>query len=147
MELTHVNQDGKANMVDISGKPDQIRTARAEGYITLQPETIRRVTENTIKKGDVIATARIAGIMAAKQTHLLIPLCHPLPISKIEVELGLAATGIQVTATVACIGKTGVEMEALTAVQITLLTIYDMCKAVDKQMVMERIQLVEKTKQ
>ncbi len=147
MELTHVNQDGKANMVDVSGKPDQIRTARAEGYITLQPETIRQVTENTIKKGDVLATARIAGIMAAKQTHLLIPLCHPLPISKIEVELGLVTTGIQVTATVACIGKTGVEMEALTAVHITLLTIYDMCKAVDKQMVMERIQLVEKTKQ
>jgi cyclic pyranopterin phosphate synthase len=147
MELTHVNQDGKANMVDVSGKPDQIRTARAEGYITLQPETIRRVTENTIKKGDVLATARIAGIMAAKQTHLLIPLCHPLPITKIEVDVRLAATGIQVTATVVCIGKTGVEMEALTAVQIALLTIYDMCKAVDKQMVMERIQLVEKTKQ
>jgi len=147
MELTHINQDGKANMVDVSGKPDQTRTARAEGFITLQAETIKRVTENTMKKGDVLATARIAGIMAAKQTHLLVPLCHPLPITKIEVELKLEATGIHAVATVGCIGKTGVEMEALMAVQITLLTIYDMCKAVDKLMVMERIQLMEKTKQ
>ncbi len=146
MELSHVNQDGKANMVDVSGKPEQIRTARAEGFITLREETLRMITDNTMKKGDVLATARIAGIMAAKQTHLLIPLCHPLPISKIEVELETEATGIKATATVRCLGQTGVEMEALTAVNITLLTIYDMCKAVDKQMHLQNIHLVEKTK-
>jgi cyclic pyranopterin phosphate synthase len=146
MELSHVNQDGKANMVDVSGKPDQIRTARAEGFITLQEPTLKKVRDNTMKKGDVISTARIAGIMAAKQTHLLIPLCHPLPISKIEVELEMESTGIRATATVGCLGKTGVEMEALTAVQVSLLTVYDMCKAVDKEMVMRDIHLVEKTK-
>ena len=146
MELSHVNQDGKANMVDVSGKPEQIRTARAEGFITLQAETLQKVKENSMKKGDVISTARIAGIMAAKQTHLLIPLCHPLPISTIEVDLELEDKGIKACATVRCVGKTGVEMEALTAVQLTLLTIYDMCKAVDKKMHMENIHLVEKTK-
>ncbi len=147
MELSHVNQDGKANMVDISGKPEQTRTARAEGFIALQVETLQKVKENTMKKGDVISTARIAGIMASKQTHLLVPLCHPLPISKIEVDLEMKDTGICTSATVRCVGKTGVEMEALTAVQVTLLCIYDMCKAIDKQMVMENIHLVEKTKQ
>ena len=147
MELSHVNQDGKANMVDVSGKPEQTRTARAEGIIILQKDTQQKIKENTMKKGDVLATARIAGIMAAKQTHLLIPLCHPLPITKIEVDLEMEDSGIKASATVRCIGKTGVEMEALTAVQVTLLTIYDMCKAVDKQMVMEHIHLVEKTKQ
>ena len=147
MELSHVNQDGKANMVDVSGKPEQIRTARAEGFIVLQKETRQKIRENTMKKGDVLATARIAGIMAAKQTHLLIPLCHPLPISKIELDLEMDDKGMRATATVRCVGKTGVEMEALTAVQLSLLTVYDMCKAVDKQMVMENIHLVEKTKQ
>lgn len=146
MELSHVNQDGKAHMVDVSGKPEQIRTASAEGFITLGEETLQKITENSMKKGDVLATARIAGIMAAKQTHMLIPLCHPLPITKIEVELEMEATGIKARGTVRCIGKTGVEMEALTAVQISLLTIYDMCKAVDKKMIMENIHLVEKTK-
>lgn len=146
MELSHVNQDGKAHMVDVSGKPEQIRTARAEGFITLEKETLQKITENNMKKGDVLSTARIAGIMAAKQTHMLIPLCHPLPITKIEVELETKEDGIKASATVRCVGKTGVEMEALTAVQITLLTIYDMCKAVDKKMHMENIHLVEKTK-
>jgi len=147
MELSHVNQDGKASMVDVSGKPDQIRTALAEGFITLQEPTLKKVKENTLKKGDVFSTARIAGIMAAKQTHLLVPLCHPLPISKIEVDLTMEPEGIRATARVGCLGKTGVEMEALTAVQVSLLTIYDMCKAVDKEMVMKNIHLVEKTKQ
>ncbi len=146
MELSHVNQDGKAHMVDVSGKADQVRTARAEGFIRLEKGTLQKIKENTIKKGDVLSTARIAGIMAAKQTHLLIPLCHPLPLSKIEVELETQETGIKASATVRCVGKTGVEMEALTAVQLTLLTIYDMCKAVDKKMIMENIHLVEKTK-
>ena len=147
MELSHVNQDGKANMVDVSGKPEQTRTARAEGFIILQKATRQKITKNTMKKGDVLATARIAGIMAAKQTHLLIPLCHPLPLSKIEVSLEAIDSGIKASATVRCVGKTGVEMEALTAVQVCLLTIYDMCKAVDGQMHMENIHLVEKTKQ
>jgi len=146
MKLSHVNQDGKANMVDVSGKPEQTRSARAEGLIILQKETLQQIRENTMKKGDVLATARIAGIMAAKQTHLLIPLCHPLPITKIEVELNMEPTGIRASASVRCVGKTGVEMEALTAVQVCLLTIYDMCKAVDRQMHMENIRLVEKTK-
>ena len=121
MELSHVNQDGKANMVDVSGKPEQTRTARAEGFIRLGKGTLQKISENTMKKGDVLATARIAGIMAAKQTPLLIPLCHPLPISQIEVELGLESTGIRATAMVRCVAKTGVEMEALTAVQVSLL--------------------------
>ncbi len=146
-ELSHVNQEGKANMVDVSGKPEQTRTARAEGFISLQKETLQKIIDNTMKKGDVLATARIAGIMAAKQTHLLVPLCHPLPLTKIEVELKMESAGIRATAWVRCVGKTGVEMEALTAVQVSLLTIYDMCKAVDKKMVMENIHLVEKTKQ
>lgn len=146
MELSHVNRDGKANMVDVSKKPEQIRTAIAEGFIALGQETLQKIKENSMKKGDVLATARIAGIMAAKQTHLLIPLCHPLPLTKIEMDLEMQATGIKATGTVRCIGKTGVEMEALTAVQISLLTIYDMCKAVDKEMHMENIRLVEKTK-
>lgn len=146
MELSHVNQEGKASMVDVSGKPEQTRTARAEGFISLEPITLEKIADNSMKKGDVISTARIAGIMAAKQTHLLIPLCHPLPISKIDVDLALEEKGIRASATVRCVGKTGVEMEALTAVQLCLLTIYDMCKAVDKKMHMDNIHLVEKTK-
>lgn len=146
MELSHVNQEGKANMVDVSGKPDQVRTAVAEGIIMLAESTVQKVKENTLKKGDVIATARIAGIQAAKQTHLLVPLCHPLQISKVDVDLEPEEQGIKATATVRCVGKTGVEMEALTAVQVALLTIYDMCKAVDKGMVITNIRLVEKTK-
>lgn len=146
MELSHVNKEGKASMVDVSGKPEQTRTAKAEGFISLEPGTLEKIADNSIKKGDVLSTARIAGIMAAKQCHLLIPLCHPLPISKIDVDLEVEKKGIRASATVRCVGKTGVEMEALTAVQITLLTIYDMCKAVDKQMSMDQIHLVEKTK-
>ena len=134
-------------MVDVSGKADQLRTARAGGFIRLQPETLELVRSNTLKKGDVLATARIAGIQAAKQTPLLIPLCHPLQLSKVEVDMEFEKEGIKVSALVRCSGKTGVEMEALTAVQVCLLTIYDMCKAVDKQMVMTGIHLIEKTKE
>ncbi|MFC2098777.1 cyclic pyranopterin monophosphate synthase MoaC [Bacteroidota bacterium] len=145
-KLSHLNQEGEINMVDISGKPDQQRIARASGFISLSPETIEQVKQNSLKKGDVLSVARIAGVMAAKQTHLLIPLCHPLQISKIDIDLEVESKGIKAIATAKCIGKTGIEMEALTAVSIALLTIYDMCKAVDKKMVLEDIRLLEKTK-
>lgn len=147
MELSHVNQEGKANMVDVSGKPDLLRTAKAEGFIELLPETLKQVSDNTIKKGDVLSTARLAGIQAAKQTATLIPLCHPLQLSKVDVDLVPEEKGIRATATVRCVGKTGVEMEALTSVQVALLTIYDMCKAVDKTMVLTNSRLIEKTKE
>ena len=147
MELSHINKAGKAHMVDVSTKEDQLRTARAQGFITLQEQTLELVRSNSLKKGDVLATARIAGIQAAKQTPLLVPLCHPLSLSQVEVDLDLEEGGIRASALVRCTGKTGVEMEALAAVQLALLTVYDMCKAVDKQMVMEDIHLVEKTKE
>ena len=145
-KLSHLNPEGEINMVDISGKPDQQRTARASGFISLSPETIEQVKQNSLKKGDVLSVARIAGVMAAKQTHLLIPLCHPLQISKINIDLEVESKGIKATAMAKCTGKTGIEMEALTAVSIALLTIYDMCKAIDKKMVLSDIRLLEKTK-
>ncbi|WP_075589929.1 cyclic pyranopterin monophosphate synthase MoaC [Labilibacter marinus] len=146
-KLSHINEKGEANMVDVSAKPDQTRTARATGFIQLSAETMKQVNANTLKKGDVLSTARIAGIMGAKQTSNLIPLCHPLQLSKVEVEFIVHEDGIEVKAMSKCIGKTGVEMEALTAVNVALLTIYDMCKAVDKNMVMRSIKLIEKTKE
>ena len=145
--LSHVDSDGRASMVDVSAKPPQRRRAVAEGRIDLQPETVALIRDTTIKKGDVLTVAQIAGIQAAKRTHELIPLCHPLQVGKIDVNCELDAQGVAVTAGVTCIGQTGVEMEALTAVSIALLTIYDMCKAVDKQMVMTETRLVEKTKE
>jgi len=145
-ELSHINSDGKANMVDVANKPDQARIARACGFIKLQPETLKLINENLIKKGDVITIAEIAGIQAAKETSRLIPLCHGLLITKIEVKGTVDKNGIRVNSFVKCLGKTGVEMEALTAVNIALLTIYDMCKAVDKKMVLEDIYLVSKEK-
>ncbi len=145
--LSHINEKGEANMVDVSAKPDQTRIAKATGFITLSAETLKQVNENTLKKGDVLATARIAGIMAAKQTSNLIPLCHPLQLSKVEVDFDVTEDGIQVNTMAKCIGKTGVEMEALTAANVALLTIYDMCKAVDKNMVMRSIKLISKTKE
>jgi cyclic pyranopterin phosphate synthase len=147
MELSHINKEGKAHMVDISAKEDQLRTARAQGFICLQKQTLELVRSNSLIKGDVLATARIAGIQAAKQTPQLIPLCHPLSLSQVEVDLDLEEGGIRASALVRCMGKTGVEMEALTAVHVALLTVYDMCKAVDKLMVMEDIRLLEKTKE
>ncbi len=145
-KLTHIDETGKARMVDVGQKPDQARKAIASGFIKLQPETIKLISESRIKKGDVITIAEIAGIQAAKETSRLIPLCHPLQLSKIEVNCIVKKYGIEVTSKVKCIGKTGVEMEALTAVSIALLTIYDMCKAVDKQMEMGQVRLLEKTK-
>ena len=133
-------------MVDVSAKPSSARTAVASGSISLTKETIELIERNQIGKGNVIATARIAGIQAAKKTAELIPLCHPLPLSNVEVEIELSGEGAQVKCTARTIAQTGVEMEALTGVTVTLLTIYDMCKAVDKQMVIGEIKLMSKTK-
>ncbi len=146
MKLSHTNNKGKAKMVDVGNKSDQIREAKANGFIQLQPQTILLISENKIKKGDVITVAEIAGIQAAKSTSNLIPLCHPLQLSKIDVDCAVQTDGVYVTSIVKCIGKTGVEMEALTATSVALLTIYDMCKAVDKEMVIGEVKLVEKTK-
>ena len=145
-DLSHIDSDGKANMVDVANKPDQTRIAKATGFIKLQPKTLKLINENLIKKGDVITIAEIAGIQAAKETSRLIPLCHGLLITKIEVKGIVEKNGIRINSMVKCLGKTGVEMEALTAVNIALLTIYDMCKAVDKIMVLEDIYLVSKEK-
>lgn len=148
--LSHINKEGKARMVDVGNKPVQQRSATASGFISLQSETIRLISENLIKKGDVLSIAEIAGVQAAKKTPELIPLCHPLLITKVLVETKLmdetAKKGVRVTATVKCQGQTGVEMEALTAVSAALLTIYDMCKAVDKSMKINNIHLIEKKK-
>jgi cyclic pyranopterin phosphate synthase len=146
-KLTHLDERGAAHMVDVSAKAPTERTAVAEGFVAMQPETLRLATEGAAKKGDVLATARIAGIMAAKRTHELIPLCHPLALSKVAVDLApsSAPPGIAVVATVKVTGPTGVEMEALTAVSVACLTIYDMLKAADRGMTISGIRLVEKT--
>ncbi|HUS91393.1 MAG TPA: cyclic pyranopterin monophosphate synthase MoaC [Phycisphaerae bacterium] len=145
--LTHVDDSGRANMVDVGAKPPQRRTARAEGSISLAPETLRRVRENAMKKGDVLTVAQVAGIQAAKRTAELVPLCHTLSLEKVDVRLSLTETGVAAESEVRCTGKTGVEMEALTAVSVALLTVYDMCKAVDRAMRIGGIRLVEKTKE
>ena len=144
--LSHVGADGRAQMVDVSAKPVSIRQAIASGKIRLRAKTLNLVNKNQIAKGDVLATARIAGIQAAKQTAQLIPLCHTLPLGEIKVDLIASADGVEARCTARTVAQTGVEMEALTGVAVALLTIYDMCKAVDKQMRISDIQLVEKTK-
>jgi len=146
-EFSHVDQEGKVNMVDVGDKITQKRTAIAEGTISLNAETRQKITDNSMKKGDVLTTARIAGIQAAKQCSNLIPLCHTLLLNKVSVDTELTDSGVKVTALARCNGQTGVEMEALTAASVALLTIYDMCKAVDKNMVISNIQLLEKTKE
>ena len=145
--LSHIDDSGNAHMVDVSGKDITSRTAVAKGSIWLQPETLEMIRSGLAKKGDVIGTARIAGIMAAKKTHELIPLCHPLPVSKVTVDISEAADEprIDVTATVKVTGQTGVEMEALTAVSVTCLTLYDMVKAVDRGIRIGDIRLSEKS--
>lgn len=145
-QLSHLNNDGKANMVDVGHKPQQVRTAKASGFIQLQTETIKLINKSLIKKGDVITIAEIAGIQVAKECSRLIPLCHPLQLTKVEVKATVKEKGVEVKSLTKCIGQTGVEMEALTAVNVALLTIYDMCKAVDKQMVMSNIKLDFKEK-
>jgi cyclic pyranopterin monophosphate synthase len=144
--LSHVGADGRAQMVDVSAKPVSARTAVASGKIRLRPATIDLIERNQIAKGDVLNTARIAGIQAAKQTAQLIPLCHTLPIGEVKIDLAASADGIEVKCTVRTTAQTGVEMEALTGVTIALLTIYDMCKAVDKEMQIFEIRLLKKTK-
>ena len=146
MKLSHIDNNGKANMVDVGDKSDQLRIAKAQGKIILQPETLEIIKGNLIKKGDVISIAEIAGIMGAKKASDLIPLCHPLLLTKINVKATIVENGIVVNTEVRNIGQTGVEMEALTAVNVALLTIYDMCKAVDKTMCMEGITLLDKQK-
>ncbi|RLD31459.1 MAG: cyclic pyranopterin monophosphate synthase MoaC [Bacteroidetes bacterium] len=145
-KLSHTNEDGKARMVDVGNKSMQQRTAIAEGHIQLSAETLQLIRDNEIRKGDVLTVAEIAGIQAAKKTSELIPLCHPLALTKVKVSTEIVDDGIKVTGEARCIGQTGVEMEALTAVHLALLTIYDMCKAVDKEMLMGDIRLIGKTK-
>ena len=145
-KLTHVDESGAARMVDVSGKRPVRRTARARGRIALARETVSLIRAGAIAKGDVLAVARIAGIMAAKRTSELIPLCHPIFIEKVEVDLELEPDGVAIEATTVCTEKTGIEMEALAAVSVAALTIWDMCKAVDGNMRIEGIVLVEKTK-
>jgi cyclic pyranopterin monophosphate synthase len=145
-KLTHFDERGAARMVDVAGKPETHRVAVAAGSIRMRPETLALVASGTAKKGDVLGVARVAAIQAAKRTSELIPLCHPVPLTSVAIEFTLdeAAARVDCRATVECTARTGVEMEALTAVQVALLTIYDMCKAVDRGMTMEAIRLVEK---
>lgn len=145
-KLTHVDSEGRANMVDVGGKKIQFRTARAEGFIRLQLETIQLIKNNKMKKGDVLTVAEIAGIQAGKKTSELIPLCHPLQITKLDVKTEIINDRVRVESFAKCVGQTGIEMEALTAVSIALITVYDMCKAVDKKMTIEGIRLIEKIK-
>ncbi|MDR3014420.1 MAG: cyclic pyranopterin monophosphate synthase MoaC [Delftia acidovorans] len=144
--LTHFDAQGQAHMVDVGAKPATHRIAVAEGRITMQPATLAIIQSGTAKKGDVLGIARIAGIMAAKKTSDLIPLCHPLALTRVAVDFEslLDVSAVRCVATVETVGPTGVEMEALTAVQVALLTVYDMCKAVDKSMVMEGVSVVAK---
>ncbi len=145
--LTHIAADGRAQMVDVSGKPFSVRTAVAMGKIRLQSETLDLISKDQMIKGNVLATARIAGIQAAKQTAQLIPLCHTLPLGEVKIDIVASNEGAEVKCTARTIARTGVEMEALTGVAIALLTIYDMCKAVDKEMTISDVRLISKTKE
>ena len=145
--LTHLADDGSARMVDVSGKPEQLRVAEASGQIFLRPGTLALIESDGIAKGNVLAVARIAGIQAAKRASELIPLCHTLLLQQVEVNFEMAADGVKIACAVRTIGRTGAEMEALTGVSVAALTIYDMCKAVDKTMRVGNITLDRKTKQ
>ena len=144
-KLTHLDSHGAARMVDVGGKPETARSATATGRIRMSAEALAAVREGSGPKGDVLAAARIAGIMAAKKTGELIPLCHPLSLDAVSVDFAFEAGGVRATATASLTGRTGVEMEAMTATSIALLTIYDMAKALDKGMVIEEVRLLEKT--
>ncbi len=146
-ELTHFDMDGQAIMVDVSEKPLTVRVAVAKGEVQMQPKTLQQILDQRIKKGDVFAVARLAGIMAAKQTSALIPLCHPLPLSAVEIDFenDPQQGKVIIMATTKVTGQTGIEMEALTAVSVAALTIYDMCKAIDKEMMIEGICLLKKS--
>lgn len=151
-KLTHINEKGEVRMVDVSAKPDTVRVAIAEGFIAMHEETLALIVEGRAAKGDVLACARVAGVMAAKQTSTLIPMCHPLPITKAHIECTPVSkgqrsdgrVGIHVVATTGVTGKTGIEMEALTAASVACLTIYDMCKAVDRGMEIHDVRLLKK---
>jgi cyclic pyranopterin phosphate synthase len=145
--FSHLDDSGKARMVDVSAKPKVRRTARAAGRIFLSPETVRRIRENLIEKGDVLAAAKLAGIAGAKRTAHLIPLCHNISIDWLDVQFELQRDSIRITAAAVCTDRTGIEMEALTAVALAALTIYDMCKAVDGNMSIGEIRLLEKVKE
>jgi cyclic pyranopterin phosphate synthase len=144
MSLTHFDADGRAAMVDVSGKDVSVRSATARARVVMQAETSRVISEGTAKKGDVLGVARIAGIMAAKRTAELIPLCHPLPIDAVVVELTPDESGVEITVTVRTAGRTGVEMEALTGASVAALTIYDMCKSIDRSMRVDGLRVVRK---
>ncbi len=143
--LTHINEQGRAKMVDVSEKKETIRVARALAKVLMKESTLKRIKEGGIKKGDVLSVAQVAGIMAAKNTANSIPMCHPIMLSAVNINYQYLENGIKIIAEVKCAGKTGVEMEALTAVSITGLTIYDMCKAIDKEMIITDICLLEKS--
>ena len=145
--LTHVDEQGRARMVDVGDKPNTKRRALAQAVVTMQPKTLSMIAAGTMPKGDVLACARIAGIMGAKQTHALIPMCHPLPLTGIDITFHLSDQPcmVEIRAAVTCTGVTGVEMEALTAVSVAALTVYDMCKAVQKDMEITNIRLLEKS--
>ncbi len=145
-KFSHTDLKGKAKMVDVGGKPDVQRTAVARGKVALSPGTIKLIKKNQMKKGDVLAVAKIAGIQAAKKTSDLIPLCHPLLLTNVDLTFSIKNDRIEIESTVECVGKTGVEMEALTAVSVAALTIYDMCKAVDKKMRIGDVFLWQKSK-
>ncbi len=145
-KLSHIGSDGRIRMVDIGEKPVQLRIAEAEGWIALNKATLKAIKEALVKKGDVLTTAEIAGITAAKNTAHLIPLCHPLITESIRVTSEITSRGVSVKAVVRCHGKTGAEMEALTAVSVALLTVYDMCKAMDSEMVIHDVHLIRKEK-
>jgi cyclic pyranopterin phosphate synthase len=143
--LSHLDAGGTARMVDVSAKPETERTARARGRVRMTEATRRLIAERAVPKGDVFTVARVAAVLAAKRTGELIPLCHPLPLTDVQVDLSLGDEGVEIAATARCVGRTGVEMEALAAVTVAALTVYDMCKSADKNMVIEGVCLVEKT--
>ena len=147
MELTHINEEGRAKMVDVSEKSDTVREATAVGSISMKRETIDRIKEGSISKGDVLAVAQVGGIMGSKSTPQIIPMCHPIMISGCDISFKIDDENnkIDITATTKTVGKTGIEMEALTAVSVAALTIYDMCKAIDKEMLINNIMLIKKT--
>ncbi len=144
MSLTHFNEYGRARMVEVSDKDNTLRIAEAKAFIRMKEETIKAISGGEIKKGDVFSVAQVAGIMGAKKTSEIIPMCHPLMLSGVDLDFCVEIDGVELTAIVKTLGKTGVEMEALSAVSIAALTIYDMCKAIDKEMVIENIRLIKK---
>lgn len=145
VSLSHLDENGGARMVDVSEKPETKRTARAVGRVRMAEATRALIADRALPKGDVFTVARVAGVLAAKRTGEMIPLCHPLPLTDVQVDLRLSDAGVEITGTASCVGRTGVEMEALAAVTVAALTVYDMCKSADKYLVIEGVRLIEKT--